>query len=273
MDQVAAATERRLLPWASAKKLARLAAIRGVIFASRAWLAEFLAVSERTVARLIEDLRRERVFVVLAARGAGGGTVMVPAWGQELDEAEAARAILGQLGQAVEAPDRAGAFKTVATVLRRMASDVLPERAIEILRRVARRAGQMCHGGQIDPDTTSNTRPTPSSTDAKTAGSASTSQTQTEARTPQEEACQDGAKPSGVASMVAELKRKLTSMTNLRSSPTPAPRQTVQASDDKAAILASARRLGIPLRERPEPAPSTLEGLGRQGKGRPKPPP
>jgi sugar phosphate isomerase/epimerase len=108
VDRIAAATERRLVPWESVKRLARLAAVRGVIFASRKWLADFLGVSLRTLARIIDDLKRARVFVVLAARGAAGGTVMVPAWGREIDEPEAARAILRQLGQAVDeaAPSR-----------------------------------------------------------------------------------------------------------------------------------------------------------------------
>ena len=49
VDQTAAATERRFLTWEATKKLVRLMAVRGVVFASRRRLAGLLDVSLRTL--------------------------------------------------------------------------------------------------------------------------------------------------------------------------------------------------------------------------------
>jgi hypothetical protein len=122
-----------------------------VIFASRKWLADFLGVSLRTLARIINDLKRSRVFAVLASRGVAGGTIMIPAWGEEIDEAELARALLREIGEPEEAPSRAGTFKALIAPLRRVLAQ-LPDGTITILRRVARRGVQMCHGRQIESE-------------------------------------------------------------------------------------------------------------------------
>jgi hypothetical protein len=256
VDRIAAATERRLLQWEAVKKLGRLAAMRGVVFASRTWLADFLGVSLRTLARIINDLKRARVFVVLAARGAAGGTVMVPAWGRDLDEPEAARAILRQLGQAVDEPGRGGTFKAAGAVLRRLVQDVLPEGAVGILRRVAQR---MCHERPIESDPT----PTPSA-------STSSGQERAPAPDPDGEPVDDtGGLAGGMAQMMqppgfpgrppatneggqeragspsitgilAQLREQLSGVTRQPVASPPA-----SGRDD---LLASARRLGIPRR-------------------------
>ena len=256
VDRIAAATERRLVPWESVKRLARLAAVRGVIFASRKWLADFLGVSLRTLARIIDDLKRARVFVVLAARGAAGGTVMVPAWGREVDEPEAARAILHQLGQAVDEPGRGGTFKAAGAVLRRLVQDVLPEAAVGILRRVARR---MCHERPIESDPT----PTPSA-------STSTGQERAAAPAPDgepvddtgrlarrtgqtmqppgppgrppatDEDGQEHAGPRSITGILAQLREQLSGITRQ-----PAARPPARSRGD---MFASARRLGISRR-------------------------
>jgi hypothetical protein len=260
IDQIAAATERRLLRWEAVKKLARLAAVRGVVFASRQWLADFLGVSLRTLARIIDDLKRARVFAVFAARGAGGGTVLVPAWGGEVDEPEAARAILGQLGQAVDEPGRGGTFKAAGAVLGRLVQDVLPEGAVGILRRVARR---MCHGRPIESDPSPTSTPASTSADQEHAaapppdpGSEPVDDGEELAAGPVRmmqppgppapsavtgEGGQEHAGPSGIATILAQLRGHVAGMTRL---PAPTvPRRPAPSRDD---LLASARRLGIP---------------------------
>jgi hypothetical protein len=255
IDLIAAATERRLLRWETVKKLARLAAVRGVVFASRQWLADFLGVSLRTLARIIDDLKRARVFVVFAARGAGGGTVLVPAWGCEVDEPEAARAILAQLGQAVDEPGRGGTFKAAGAVLGRLVQDVLPEGAVGILRRVARR---MCHERPIESDPSPTSTPASTSAGQEHAAAPDPSGETTddvgglaEGAGPTEqlpeslavtgEGGQERAGPSGIAAILAQLRGHVAGMTR---PPTPTvPRRSAPSRDD---LLASARRLGIP---------------------------
>jgi hypothetical protein len=262
VDRIAAATERRLLRWEAVKRLARLAAVRGVIFASRQWLADFLGVSLRTLARIIDDLKHARVFVVLAARGAGGGTVLVPAWGCEVDEPAAARAILAQLGQAVDEPGRGGTFKAAGAALRRLVQDVLPEGAVGILRRVARR---MCHERLIEPDPPPTS--TPASTDAGqeraaapppapsgrpvddagglAGGAAPTRQPPgpPEPSAVTGEGRQEHAGPRSITGILAQLREQLSGMMQ-RPPPSPPP----PGRDD---LLASARRLGIARRSAP----------------------
>jgi hypothetical protein len=261
IDRIAAATERRLLRWEAVKKLGRLAAVRGVIFANRKWLADFLGVSLRTLARIIDDLKRARVFVVLAARGAAGGTIMVPAWGREVDEPEAARAILAQLGQAVDEPGRGGTFKAAGAVLRRLVQDVLPEGAVGILRRVARR---MCHERPIESDSA------PTSTSASTGagqerapapapapdpdgepvddaeGLAGEAVQEMQPPSPPErppatdEGGQEHAEPRSITGILAQLREQLSGMTRQPAASPPTP--------GRSDLLASARRLGIPRR-------------------------
>jgi hypothetical protein len=253
IDQIAAATERRLLRWEAVKKLARLAAVRGVIFASRTWLADFLGVPLRTLARIINDLKRARVFAVFAARGAGGGTVLVPAWGCEVDEPEAARAILGQLGQAVDEPGRGGTFQAAGTVLRRLVQDVLPEGAIGILRRVAQR---MCHERPIESDPASI--PTLASIGADQERAAAPSldpggkavddagglarkvQPLESPERPSTDGAEEQAGPRSITGILAQLREQLSSTTRQPTTSPPA-----LSRDD---LLASARRLGIARR-------------------------
>jgi hypothetical protein len=260
IDQIAAATERRLLRWEAVKKLARLAAVRGVVFASRTWLADFLGVSLRTLARIINDLKRARVFAVFAARGAGGGTVLVPVWGCEVDEPEAARAILHQLGQAVDEPGRGGTFQAAGAVLRRLVQDVLPAGAIGILRRVARHRAQMCHAGPIEPDpipvppastSTGQERaaaPTPPPGGAPVdteAGLAEGAQGVQPPGPPGKplEARETGQGPSGLSGIAAILAQLRGQLAGARSPPAASP-----PAPSRGDLLASAKRLGIPLR-------------------------
>ena len=258
IDQIAAATERRLLRWEAVKKLARLTAVRGVIFASRKWLANFLGVSLRTLARIINDLRCARVFAVFAARGAVGGTVMVPVWGHEVDEPEAARVILRQLGQAVDEPGRGGTFKAAGAVLRRLVQDVLPEGAVGILRRVAQR---MCHERPIEsgppstlPPASTNTgqeraataAPDPGSEPADDAGGLAGGGQMMQPPSPPEQppaankGGQERAEPHSITGILAQLREQLSGMTRQ-----PAARPPARSRGD---MLASARRLGISRR-------------------------
>lgn len=238
VDQTAAATDRRFLTWAATKKLARLAAVRGVIFASRRWLAAFLGVSVRTLARIITDLRQARVFVVMATRGAGGGTVMLPAWGHDVDEATAARAILAQLGQPVTVPGRSGTFRTTAMILGRMISEVLPPKALEILRRVALAADRMCHPGRIEPESS----PTSNIFKNRLIGTNDSDKRPADPRenasTVEPDRPVPTTRPSPISMLVTLLRRP------------PEPPRAAPPSPGRAELLASAHRLGIPRRER-----------------------
>jgi hypothetical protein len=153
LDEIVRAARRATsrfvaLPADGVEWLVRFVAWRGLAGASLAYLAmkmDLRAGTERekcrTLRRVLTVLARERVLVVLGARGKGGGTVLTLAKGREVDKAALARAALEASGEQVA---KRGLLRTVAQAMRLTLPNLrnLHPRQLEILRRVAAKIGQ-----------------------------------------------------------------------------------------------------------------------------------
>ena len=94
-ERIARATRR--LTFDQAGQLAQLAARTGLVWAARAKLALMLGIGRRTVDRVLADLDG-RAFIVVAVRGCGGGSVLIPAWKDGADRAATIAGVLRRAG-------------------------------------------------------------------------------------------------------------------------------------------------------------------------------
>jgi len=261
-ERIARATRR--LTFDQAGQLAQLAARTGLVWAARAKLALMLGIGRRTVDRVLADLDG-RAFVVVAVRGCGGGSVLIPAWKDGADRAATIAGVLRRAG----VPDLAPAAGLFGRVVECAASVVisatgLPAKALRLLKLAL---AQIRHAWQTEPESQtlkpeSSPPPRVIGTDMADPSSKPSSQPATDEPkdNADSECLQDGAGGS-FAERLAALTQRLGSRVP---PPPPMSRAITEAHQrmhDPAALRESIRRLNaapVPLEASGKPPNSSL---------------
>jgi len=255
-ERIARATRR--LTFDQAGQLAQLAARTGLVWAARAKLALMLGIGRRTVDRVLADLDG-RAFIVVAVRGCGGGSVLIPAWKDGADRAATIAGVLRRAG----VPDLAPAAGLFGRVIERAASVVisatgLPAKALRLLKLAL---AQIRHAWQTEPESQtlkpeSSPPPTVKGDDAAEPGS----EPKKDELGVSKVGLQDGAGGS-----FAERLAALTQRLGLRVPPPPPVSRAIteahQRMHDPAALRESVRRLNaapVPLEASGNPPNSSL---------------
>ena len=261
-ERIARATRR--LTFGQAGQLAQLAARTGLVWAARAKLALMLGIGRRTVDRVLADLDG-RAFIVVAVRGCGGGSVLIPAWKDGADRAATIAGVLRRAGVPYLAP-AAGLF---GRVVERAASVVisatgLPAKALRLLKLAL---AQIRHAWQTEPESQtlkpeSSPPPTVIGTDMADPSSEPGSQPATDE--PKDNADSKSSQ-DGAGGSFAERLATLTQRLGLRVPPPPPVSRAIteahQRMHDPAALRESARRLNaapVPLEASGKPPNSSL---------------
>jgi hypothetical protein len=259
-ERIVRATRR--LTFDQAGQLAQLAARTGLVWAARAKLALMLGIGRRTVDRLLADLDGH-AFVVVAVRGCGGGSVLIPTWRDGADRAATIAGVLRRAGVA----DLAPAADLFGRVVERAASVVisatgLPAKALRLLKLAL---AQIRHAWHREPESQTlnpESSPPPRVKETARADLDSEPDSQPAKDEPKDNAdskgLQDGASGS-VPDRLAALAQRL----GLGALPSPPVSRAItearQQMHDPAALRESARRLNaapVPAPEAPGKPPS-----------------
>ncbi len=259
-ERIARATRR--LTFDQAGRLAQLAARTGLVWAARAKLALMLGIGRRTVDRVLADLDG-RAFVVVAVRGCGGGSVLIPIWRNGADRAATIAGVLRRAG----VPDLAPAADLFGRVIERAASVVisatgLPAKALRLLKLAL---AQIRHAWQTEPESQTlkpESSPPPTVIGTAMTGVESGPSSQPATDEPRDNAGSKGLQ-DGAGGSFAERLATLTQRLGLRVSPPPPVSRAIteahQRMHDPAALRESARRLNA--------APVPLEASGKPPNG------
>ena len=261
-ERIARATRR--LTFDQAGQLAQLAARTGLVWAARAKLALMLGIGRRTVDRVLADLDG-RAFIVVAVRGCGGGSVLIPAWKDGADRAATIAGVLRRAG----VPDLAPAAGLFGRVVERAASVVisatgLPAKALRLLKLAL---AQIRHAWQTEPKSQTlkpESSPPPMVIGTDMADPSSEPGSQPATDEPEDNADSKGLQ-DGAGGSFAERLATLTQRLGLRVPPPPPVSRAIteahQRMHDPAALRESVRRLNaapVPLEASGKPPNSSL---------------
>jgi len=261
-ERIARATRR--LTFDQAGQLAQLAARTGLVWAARAKLALMLGIGRRTVDRVLADLDG-RAFIVVAVRGCGGGSVLIPIWRDGADRAATIAGVLRRAG----VPDLAPAAGLFGRVIERAASVVisatgLPAKALRLLKLAL---AQIRHAWQTEPESQTlkpESSPPPMVIGTDMADPSSKPGSQPATDQPKDSADNKGLQ-DGAGGSFAERLAALTQRLGLRVPPPPPVSRAIteahQRMHDPAALRESVRRLNaapVPLEASGKPPNSSL---------------